>query len=233
MGVKTQICIFHGDNKFNGKSYPVKINFITTTNNDVFKFVQDNIKINDIVFNSITPPVRFKLQDNDEQDLQFPLQIPQDDNVYYSYRKQIKIQFIPDGMGDTIIQNLRVYIDTGKTDSQGNQILDNGILVKFKVSNEYLPQSILDVTQGLGEDQLDQINYSKTNQLQLTNEIVYNTKENPFTPIDTSNIQTITNSINQKIFGNQPYLYVIVGLTKDQEVGVSSQFNIYYVYDEI
>lgn len=234
MGVKTQISIFHGNNIFNGKSYPTKINFITTQNNDVYNYVTTNINISDIVFNTIEPPIRFKLQDNDDQDLQFPLQIPQEDNVvYYSYRKQIKLQFIPDGIGDTIIQNLRVYVDTGKTDASGNLIMDNGVIVNLKVDNEYTPQSILDVTQGLGDTQLNQLEYSKTNQLPLNTGVVFNTQENPLINIDTTDISTIYDTLNQRLFGNQPYLYLIVGLTKDQEQGISSQFNIYYVYDEI
>lgn len=234
MGVKTQISIFHGNNIFNGKSYPTKINFISTQNNDVYNYVTTNINISDIVFNTIEPPIRFKLQDNDDQDLQFPLQIPQEDNVvYYSYRKQIKLQFIPDGIGDTIIQNLRVYVDTGKTDSSGNLIMDNGVIVNLKVDNEYTPQSILDVTQGLGDTQLNQLEYSKTNQLPLNTGVVFNTQENPLINIDTTDISTIYDTLNQRLFGNQPYLYLIVGLTKDQEQGISSQFNIYYVYDEI
>lgn len=234
MGVKTQISIFHGNNIFNGKSYPTKINFITTQNNDVYNYVTTNINISDIVFNTIEPPIRFKLQDNDDQDLQFPLQIPQEDNVvYYSYRKQIKLQFIPDGIGDTIIQNLRVYVDTGKTDASGNLIMDNGVIVNLKVDNEYTPQSILDVTQGLGDTQLNQLEYSKTNQLPLNTGVVFNTQENPLINIDTTDISTIYDTLNQRLFGNQPYLYLIVGLTKDQEQGIQSQFNIYYVYDEI
>lgn len=234
MGVKTQISIFHGNNIFNGKSYPTKINFITTQNNDVYNYVTTNINISDIVFNTIEPPIRFKLQDNDDQDLQFPLQIPQEDNVvYYSYRKQIKLQFIPDGIGDTIIQNLRVYVDTGKTDSSGNLIMDNGVIVNLKVDNEYTPQSILDVTQGLGDTQLNQLEYDKTNQLPLNTGVVFNTQENPLINIDTTDISTIYDTLSQRLFGNQPYLYLIVGLTKDQEQGIQSQFNIYYVYDEI
>ncbi len=234
MGVKTQISIFHGNNIFNGKSYPTKINFISTQNNDVYNYVTTNINISDIVFNTIEPPIRFKLQDNDDQDLQFPLQIPQEDNVvYYSYRKQIKLQFIPDGIGDTIIQNLRVYVDTGKTDSSGNLIMDNGVIVNLKVDNEYTPQSILDVTQGLGDTQLNQLEYDKTNQLPLNTGVVFNTQENPLINIDTTDISTIYDTLSQRLFGNQPYLYLIVGLTKDQEQGIQSQFNIYYVYDEI
>lgn len=234
MGVKTQISIFHGNNIFNGKSYPTKINFITTQNNDVYNYVTTNINISDIVFNTIEPPIRFKLQDNDDQDLQFPLQIPQEDNVvYYSYRKQIKLQFIPDGIGDTIIQNLRVYVDSGKTDSSGNLIMDNGVIVNLKVDNEYTPQSILDVTQGLGDTQLNQLEYDKTNQLPLNTGVVFNTQENPLINIDTTDISTIYDTLSQRLFGNQPYLYLIVGLTKDQEQGIQSQFNIYYVYDEI
>lgn len=234
MGVKTQISIFHGNNIFNGKSYPTKINFISTQNNDVYNYVTTNINISDIVFNTIEPPIRFKLQDNDDQDLQFPLQIPQEDNVvYYSYRKQIKLQFIPDGIGDTIIQNLRVYVDTGKTDSSGNLIMDNGVIVNLKVDNEYTPQSILDVTQGLGDTQLNQLEYDKTNQLPLNTGVVFNTQENPLINIDTTDISTIYDTLSQRLFGNQPYLYLIAGLTKDQEQGIQSQFNIYYVYDEI
>lgn len=234
MGVKTQIVIFHGNNIFNGKSYPSKINFISTQNNEVYNYVTSKFNIPDIIFNLVTPPIRFKLQDNDDQDLQFPLQIPQEDNVvYYSYRKQIKLQFIPDGIGDTIIQNLRVYVDTGKTDSSGNLIMDNGIIVNLKIDNEYIPQSIIDVTQGLGESQINQLTYDKKNQLPLNTGIVYNTKDNPLISIDTTDISTITNTLNQRLFGNQPYLYLIVGLTKEQEQGISSQFNIYYVYDEI
>jgi hypothetical protein len=61
MGVKTQISIFHGNNIFNGKSYPTKINFISTQNNDVYNYVTTNINISDIVFNTIEPPIRFKL----------------------------------------------------------------------------------------------------------------------------------------------------------------------------
>jgi len=61
MGVKTQIAIFHGNNIFNGKSYPSKINFISTQNNEVYNYVTSKFNIPDIVFNVITPPIRFKL----------------------------------------------------------------------------------------------------------------------------------------------------------------------------
>lgn len=182
---------------------------------------------------SIPLPIRFKLADNDEQDLQFPLQIPQDENtIYYSYRKQIKIQFVPDGTGDTIIQNLRVYFDTGKYDSQGNQILEN-IVVRFKVSQNYTQQSVLDVTEGLGTDSLNQLDFSKLRPFVLVTDIVYNTKENQNITLNTTSYKNFFETFTQKYFGNQPYLYLIVGLTSKQEPGVSSQFNIFYVYDEI
>lgn len=253
--ITTRVCIFHGEQvSQNGIKYPTQMNVIVPSinNSDIANLTLiSDINSSGVGRNGtnyldqkmITPPIRFKLQDSDEPDYSYPLAIPQDDGVvYYSYRKQIKLQFFPDNISktqNTVIQNLRIYMETQ------NNTLESGITIKMKTSTDYEPATIMDITNGLGQEGVQDLTLqTKLNPITVQSGVVFtsvvkdqenniiniNLKEENETDVP---VDLFYQRLQQKYFGNQPYVYLIVGLTNQQEPGKQTQFNVYYVYDEI
>ena len=196
-------------------------------------------------------PIRFKLQDNDDYDLSYPLAIPSQQNVtYYSFRKQLKLLFVSDTQSEpqTItIKNLRFYVDTGHTitDMSGNQIqtIGEGITLQVRTSVNYIPPSIDDVTNGLNtqEDNKtqnqtspleNQLEFTVNNPLLLTGDNIVWTSDNLNIRISGSTESEKMQSFTQKWFGTQPYVYLVVGLSSNV-TPQNYSFTIYFVYDEI
>ena len=196
-------------------------------------------------------PIRFKLQDNDDQDLSYPLAIPSQQNVtYYSFRKQLKLLFVSDTQSELqpiTIKNLRFYVDTGQmiTDVGGNQIqtLGEGITLQVRTSVNYIPPSIDDVTNGLNTQEdnntqnqstplEDQLTFTVNNPLMLTGDNIVWTSDNLNIQITGSTESEKMQNFVQRWFGIQPYVYLTVGLSSNA-TPKNYSFTIYFVYDEI
>ena len=195
-------------------------------------------------------PIRFKLQDNDDQDLSYPLAIPSQQNVtYYSFRKQLKLLFVSDTQSETqtiTIKNLRFYVDTGQTITVGGnqvQTLGEGITLQVRTSVNYIPPSVDDVTNGLntqGDNNTqnqsspleDQLLFTVNNPLMLTGDNIVWTSDNLNLQISGSTDSEKMQKFTQKWFGTQPYVYLTVGLSSNA-VPRNYSFTIYFVYDEI
>lgn len=258
--VKTFLVSFHSYFQQESTKHPSIINIVSSSSdNTVAEEVATKMRgdINDklssvignlSMFVSTTPsPIRFKLADNDSPDLNYPLQIPSQSNVvYYSYRKQLKLLFYddsfntmdPNSIPQVTISNLRFYVDTGIKDAQNNQTLGEGVLLEVSTQSEYVPPSVNDVTNGLTEATKDNqlkykfFNTTDQNLLVLNPNIVWvNSNMNSSFPNGLTQQEQL-NWFYNKWFGNQPYLYLIVGLMSTAE---PKNYNlaIYFVYDEI
>lgn len=175
----------------------------------------------------VTTPLRFKRQDNDSQDLSNPIPIPDTQgNVNYSYRKIYKVGVsVPSDETSGSLMNLRFYVDTGKTDTNGDQVWDDGTYLYLGIDSTFKPQSQNDQTQTSpfnGEITSENaLTYTSTNMKTIVSGTYYDKSTDPSQTDDT------------KYFGTQPYLYLQQGVDNTQVQGRSSTVGAWYVYDEI
>lgn len=226
MSQTVQVVTFHGQSEETKTYHPVNTSndpsFINQNQNELNTYIKTLIPQERVSI--VTTPLRFKRQDNDQQDLSNPVPIPDTQGtINFSFRKIFKLGVKSDTENSGQLMNLRFYVDTGKQNNEW----DLGTRIYVGVDTTFKPQTQGDITNtsepfnGEISSQQDQLQYSPSNMLMVKSDQFYDKQTHPQQTDDT------------KFFGDQPYVYLQIGLTSEQLPGKSSQLGQFYVYDEV
>ena len=247
MALKTIPTVFHGDNSGNYEYFkiidtPSTSGGVSDSQQSVLDLIQQITGTTPDQSTYIQPtPLRFKRQDNDEQDLSNPIPIPSDDGVTnFSFWKSFKLQVGKNVNSESgYLSNLRFYSDVSSWDT--------GLSISVQMSPTYHPQIDTSSHTSFFQDlqtsdsnfttPQDLFNYTSTDPLSVVQDIFYYKSQQNNTGTITVGSNTVDGygtDLDKNLFGDvQPYIYLQISVDNSTSQGNTSQIGIYYRYDEV